>query len=71
MNDYVATKKATDVKPGDRVVEADGAFFEVKTVEVRGKSVYLELANVNGYMLAPKTARVGRNSNVRVLAEDA
>lgn len=70
-NMNTTTKKATEIKAGDKVVERDGAYFAVRAVERQGRWLMFHLDNVAGYMTAPKCAIVSTRAQVRVLAEEA
>ena len=71
MNDAASEiqyKVASAIITGDKVVERDGAFFEVESVQKVGRSLVLVLRNINGYMVAPTSAKVSARAQVRILA---
>lgn len=68
----VKSVPAVEIKPGMDVVEKDGAFFRVASVEPAGKRIVLGLENVNGYMSAAAAfkVRVSARALVRIAAAE-
>ncbi len=60
------TKHAAEIKIGDTVVESDGSYFEVFSIEDLGSRLLFGLRNVNGYMFSAREARVSKRAFVRV-----
>lgn len=59
---FIGTKLATDVQPGDYVVEGDGAALEVVKATTEGRRVNLQLKS----MMGPVTATIKASARVRV-----